>query len=95
MEHVEADQLLVAHFARAQTPRHICIDCGSRCNGSITASAKLQTPPRLPPHVGSRSNRGWRGDPDCMHLRPAAVEMNISGCSMPNERAANEARRLH
>ena len=34
-------------------------------------------------------------DPDCMHLRAAAAEMNISGVQHAERKSRHEARRLH
>jgi glyoxylase-like metal-dependent hydrolase (beta-lactamase superfamily II) len=80
MEHLEADQLLVAHFGACADPEahlHRLRDSLQRQYHYIReASDPFKDYRRM---LEAEANAAEMHDPECMHLRQAAVEMNISG----------------
>ena len=79
MEHVEADQLLVAHFGACPNPKAHLHRLRESLQRSITASARLQILHAYRHMLEAEATEAGVDDPECTHLRQAAVEMNISG----------------
>ena len=80
MEHVEADQLLVAHFGACPNPKAHLHRLRESLQRQYHCIREAADPLHAYRHMlEAEATEAGVSDPDCMHLRPAAVEMNISG----------------
>lgn len=80
MEHLEADQLLVAHFGACADPKAHLHRLRDSLHRQYHCIRQASDPFQDYRHMLEMEAIAARmDDPECMHLRPAAVEMNISG----------------
>ena len=80
MEHLEADQLLVAHFGACPNPKAHLHRLRESLQRQYHCIREAADPLHAYRHMlEAEATEAGVDDPDCMHLRQAAVEMNISG----------------
>lgn len=80
MEHLEADQLLVAHFGACADPKAHLHRLRDSLHRQYHCIRKASDPFQNYRHMlEMEAIAAGMDDPGCMHLRQAAVEMNISG----------------
>ena len=80
MQHIEADQLLVAHFGACADPKahldrlqeslHRQYQCIRQASDPMQAYCQM---------MAADANTAGMHDAECMHLRQAALEMNVAG----------------